>query len=75
MKKKNIAFALILILIGVYLVVNQLNLIPHIPFFTILFTVIFCYAAIHGFIRLHFLEGMIIVAQLSRQKSKIFIMN
>lgn len=62
MKKKNIAFALILILIGVYLVVNQLNLIPHIPFFTILFTVIFCYAAIHGFIRLHFLEGMISLA-------------
>lgn len=62
MKKKNIAFALILILIGVYLIVSQLNLIPSIPFFTILFTVVFFYAAIHGFIRLHFLEGMVSLA-------------
>lgn len=62
MKKKNIAFALILILIGVYLVVSQLNLIPSIPFFTILFTVVFFYAAIHGFIQLHFLEGMVSLA-------------
>ncbi len=62
MKKKNIAFASILILIAVYLVVSRLDLIPDIPFFTILFTVIFAYTAIHGFIRLHFFEGVMSLA-------------
>lgn len=62
MKKKRIAFALILILIAVYLIVNQLGLIPKIPFFSILFTVLFCYIAIHGLIRLHFFEAMVSLA-------------
>lgn len=62
MKKKKIAFALILILIAVYLVVNQLGLMPKIPFFGILFTVLFCYTAVNGLIRLHFFEAMVSLA-------------
>lgn len=62
MKKKNIAFALILILIAVYLVVNKLGLIPKIPFFTIIFTILFCYTAVHSLMRLHFFETTLSLA-------------
>lgn len=62
MKKKKIAFALILILIAIYLVVNKLGLLPNVPFFAILFTMLFCYAAIRGLIQLHFFEAMVSLA-------------
>lgn len=62
MKRKDITVALILILIAVYLIVNRLHLMPEIPVFTILFTVLFIYTAIRGFIRMHFFEGVVSLA-------------
>lgn len=62
MKKKDISLALILILIGVYLIVSRLDIMPRIPVFTILFTVLFVYWAIRGFMRRHFFEGVVSLA-------------
>ena len=62
MKKNQIAIAATLILIAVYLVLSRMYLIPDIPFFTILFTVVFAYTAIIGFIRMHFFEGVVSLA-------------
>ncbi|MBP3475139.1 MAG: hypothetical protein J6K48_02305 [Lachnospiraceae bacterium] len=62
MKKKDITVALILILIAVYLIANRLHLMPKIPIFTILFTVLFIYTAIRGFMRMHFFEGVVSLA-------------
>lgn len=62
MKKKDITVALVLILIAVYLIANRLHLMPKIPVFTILFTVLFIYTAIRGFIRMHFFEGVVSLA-------------
>mgnify|MGYP000241258890 CR=1 FL=1 len=53
MKKRNIFWAVILIFIAVYLVASKMHMIPAIPFFKILFTVIFVYTAVYGFVRLH----------------------
>lgn len=71
MKKKSIAFSIILILIAVYLIISRLNLIPEIPFFTILFSLIFAYTAVHGFIRLHFFEGVMSLAILGCINDKL----
>ncbi len=59
--KKNIYFALILILIAVYIVIRKLGFLPgfHIPVFTILFTLIFAYGAISGFMHLNFMQGFL----------------
>ena len=54
MKKKDISLALILILIAVYLIVSRLDIMPKIPIFTILFTVLFVYWAFRGFMRRYF---------------------
>lgn len=62
MKKKDISLALILILIGVYLIVSRLDIMPRIPVFTILFTVLFVYWAFRGFMRRHFFEGVVSLA-------------
>lgn len=59
MRKKDITLALILILIAVYLIVSRLHLMPKLPVFTILFTVLFLYAAFRGFMRRHFFEAMV----------------
>ncbi len=64
MKKRNIFWAVILIFIAVYLVASKMHMIPAIPFFKILFTVIFVYTAVYGFVRLHFFEGMLSVGLL-----------
>ena len=62
MKKKDISVALILILIAVYLIASRLHIMPKIPVFTILFTVLFVYTAIRGFMRRHFFEGVVSLA-------------
>ena len=62
MKKKDISLALILILIGIYLIVSRLDIMPKIPVFTILFTVLFVYWAFRGFMRRHFFEGVVSLA-------------
>lgn len=62
MKKKDISLALILILIAIYLIVSRLDIMPKIPVFTILFTVLFVYWAIRGFMRGHFFEGVVSLA-------------
>lgn len=62
MKRKDITAALILILIAVYLIVSRLDLMPKIPVFTILFTVLFVYMAIRGFMRMHFFEAVVSLA-------------
>lgn len=62
MKKKDISLALILILIAVYLIVSRLDIMPKIPIFTILFTVLFVYWAFRGFMRRHFFEGVVSLA-------------
>lgn len=64
MKKKNVFWAIILIMIAVYLVTSRLQLFPAISFFKILFTIILAYVAVHGFARLHFVEGMLSIALL-----------
>lgn len=64
MKKKNIFWAVLLIFIAVYLVASKMDMIPTIPFFKILFTVIFVYTGVYGFVRLHFFEGMLSVGLL-----------
>ena len=62
MKKNHIAIPIILILIAVYLILSRMHLISHVPFFPILFTVIFAYTAIRGFLRLHFFEALLSLA-------------
>lgn len=62
MKNKDISFALILILIAVYLIMHKLHLMPHIPVFTIAFTVLFAYWSVRGFMRRHFFEGVVSLA-------------
>lgn len=71
MKKRNIFWAVILIFIAVYLVVSKMHMIPAIPFFKILFTVIFVYTAVYGFVRLHFFEGMLSVGLLGCMYDKV----
>ena len=71
MKKRNIFWAVILIFIAVYLVASKMHMIPAIPFFKILFTVIFVYTAVYGFVRLHFFEGMLSVGLLGCMYDKV----
>ncbi|MCM1105488.1 MAG: LiaF-related protein [Blautia sp.] len=62
MKKKSIAWALVLILLAVYLIVSRMGFAPALPFFTLVFTLLFFYTALKGFIRLHFFEGFLSLA-------------
>ena len=75
MKKRNIFWAVILIFIAVYLVASKMHMIPAIPFFKILFTVIFVYTAVYGFVRLHFFEGMLSVGLLGCMYDKVLFRN
>ncbi len=61
-RDKNYTIAMILILIAGYMIVSKLDIIPRIPIFPILFTLVFAYAAIRSLMRLHFFEGMISLA-------------
>lgn len=61
-RDKNYTIAMILILIAGYLLVSRLDIIPKIPIFPILFTLVFAYAAIRALLRLHFFEGMLSLA-------------
>ena len=61
-RNKNYTIAMILILIAGYMIVSKLDIIPRIPIFPILFTLVFAYAAIRSLMRLHFFEGMISLA-------------
>lgn len=70
-EKRNIFWAVILIFIAVYLVASKMHMIPAIPFFKILFTVIFVYTAVYGFVRLHFFEGMLSVGLLGCMYDKV----
>ena len=56
MKKKSIAWGIILILLAAYLVVSRLGLMPDIPFGRIIFTIIFGYTAIRGIMKVDFLQ-------------------
>lgn len=46
--KKSVIWGLVLILVGVYLVVSRIGLIPDLPFFTVVFTILFVYTAVQG---------------------------
>lgn len=63
-KMKGIAFAIVLILVAVYLIVSRLGYAPAYPFFTIVFSLVFAYTAVSGFLRLHFTEGFLSLALL-----------
>lgn len=56
MKKKSIAWGIILILLAAYLVISRLGLMPDIPVGKIIFTVIFGYTAIRGIMKVDFME-------------------
>ena len=55
MKKRNIFWAVILIFIAVYLVASKMHMIPAIPYFKFLITVIFVYTACYVFVLMHLL--------------------
>lgn len=61
-KMKGIAFAIVLILVAVYLIISRLGYAPAYPFFTIVFSLLFAYTAVSGFLRLHFTEGFLSLA-------------
>jgi predicted membrane protein len=54
MKKKSVFWGLLFILLGVYLIVSRLGLIPKLPVITIAFTVLFLYIIIRGVIKRNF---------------------
>jgi predicted membrane protein len=54
MKKKSVFWGLLFILLGVYLIVSRLGLIPKLPVITIAFTVLFLYIIIRGMIKRNF---------------------
>lgn len=56
MKKKSIAWGIILILFAAYLVISRLGLMPNIPVGKIIFTVIFGYTAIRGIMKTDFMQ-------------------
>lgn len=62
MKRKDNTFAVILIVIAAYLVINKLNLMPDISLVSTIFTVVFMFAAVRGLAKLHFCESFISLA-------------
>lgn len=56
MKKKSIAWGIILILLAAYLVVSRLGLMPDVPLGRIICTIIFGYTLIRGVMKVDFLQ-------------------
>lgn len=56
MKRKSIAWGIVLIVLAVYLVTSSLDLIPHLPIFKILFTLFMAYICVKGILKINFFE-------------------
>lgn len=54
MKNKNALYGILFILVAVCLVVNKLDLIPHIPVTKIILTCVFIYMLIQGIRKMEF---------------------
>lgn len=64
MKKKSVFWGIALILVAVYLIVSRLGLMPDVPFFTMLFTVIFAGLLIDGLVNRNIYEILLPAALL-----------
>lgn len=64
MNKKSILWGIVLVLAGVYLLISQLGLVPKLPFFTVLFTVLFVYTAVQGIFKRSFTMTLVSIALL-----------
>lgn len=62
--KKSIIWGLVLILAGVYLLISRMGLIPKLPFFTVVFTILFVYTAVQGLFKKSFTLMFVSVALL-----------
>lgn len=62
MRRKSIAFGIVLILLALYMIVSTLGYAPAMPFFKAAFTLVLLYTTIRGFMRLHFTAGFLSVA-------------
>ena len=64
MNKKSILWGIVLVLAGVYLLISQMGLVPQLPFFTVVFTVLFVYTAVQGIFKRSFTMTLVSVALL-----------
>ena len=64
MSKKSILWGIVLVLAGVYLLISQMGLVPQLPFFTVVFTVLFVYTAVQGIFKKSFTMTLVSVALL-----------
>ena len=70
MNKKGIFWGVILILLAVYIIIGKLNLIPDLPIFTILATIILIYIICMGIKKMNFVKILIPSALLGNIYSK-----
>lgn len=64
MSKKSILWGIVFVLAGVYLLISQLGIVPQLPFFTVVFTVVFVYTAVQGIFKKSFTATLVSVALL-----------
>lgn len=71
MRRKSIAFGIVLILLALYMIVSTLGYAPAMPFFKAAFTLVLLYTTIRGFMRLHFTTGFLSLAILGCLHDKL----
>ena len=62
MKKKNVLWGLVMVLLAVYMIISGLGYLPEVSFFTGIFTIIFGYSVIRGVIKKSFFQTIMSLA-------------